>query len=238
MTVIAPRPERLLEVWEHGVQRHPIDRALLLFSLAAPQRRSDTLADVPLGKRNAALFELREACFDAPLSAWVDCPACGERMSFEFDRAQLPPMRHQGNDQIEVDGHRFHRLTSRHLARLADSAEPEDAARRLLHDCAEDADALPRDAAAINALLVHVEAALDEADPWADLAISLNCPACGQDTEACFDIAGYFWEEIDAHAHRLLDDIHILASAYGWTEPDILALSAARRAAYLARVLQ
>jgi hypothetical protein len=30
--------------------------------------------------------------------------------------------------------------------------------------------------------------------------------------------------------------VHLLASAYGWPEADILALSAPRRAAYLQRV--
>jgi hypothetical protein len=34
----------------------------------------------------------------------------------------------------------------------------------------------------------------------------------------------------------LFDDIHLLAQAYGWSEGEILALSPARRSAYLARV--
>lgn len=235
--MLAPDPERLLAVWEHGARRHPIDRALLLFALAAPQRPVDTLADAPLGTRNAALLELREACFDAPLAAWVDCPACGERMSFELDRAQLPPAPRDTADPIEVHGHRFHRPTSRHLARLTDATDTEAAARQLLRDCAESIDTLPQELAALDALLGEVETALDDADPWADLSIAVTCPACAHDTAASFDIAGYLWEEIDRHAHSLLNDIHTLARAYGWTEPDILALSATRRAAYLARVL-
>ena len=77
---------------------------------------------------------------------------------------------------------------------------------------------------------------MDAADPWAELTLGIRCPACGHEDGAAFDIAAYLWEEIDSHARQLLDDIHTLATAYGWTEPDILALSDARRAAYLARV--
>ena len=234
--MLAPDPQRLLAVWEHGARRHPIDRALLLFSLAVPQRPVNTLADAPLGIRNASLLELRDACFDAPLAAWVDCPACGERMSIDLDRAQLPSAPRETAEPIEVGGHRFHRPTSRHLARLADTTDTDAAARQLLRDCADAADALPQDDGALDALLANVEKALDDADPWSDLSIALSCPACGHDSAASFDIAGYLWEEIDSHAKALLDDIHTLASAYGWTEPEILALSAARRAAYLERV--
>jgi hypothetical protein len=35
----------------------------------------------------------------------------------------------------------------------------------------------------------------------------------------------------------LLDEVHVLARAYGWNEREILGLSAARRAAYLERAL-
>lgn len=233
----APEPQRLLEIWEHGARRHPLDRALLLFSVAAPERRADTLADVALGVRNAALLALRDACFDAPLTAWVDCPACIERMSFELDRAQLPPTPPDALEPIEVRGHRFHRPTSRHLAGLVGATDTDAAARQLLRDCAETPDALPREGNALARLLADVEAAVDAADPWADLSIMLNCPACGRDTEASFDIACYLWEEVDRYARSLLDDIHTLAHAYGWTEAQILALGATRRAAYIERVL-
>ena len=37
----------------------------------------------------------------------------------------------------------------------------------------------------------------------------------------------------DARARRLLREVDVLARAYGWTEPEVLALDDARRAAYL-----
>ena len=41
---------------------------------------------------------------------------------------------------------------------------------------------------------------------------------------------------MEAHARRLLLDVHQLASAYGWSEMEILSLSATRRNAYLEMV--
>jgi len=230
-------PERLLTVWEQGTQRHPVDRALLLFSLARPEAPAERLADLPLGTRNAALMELQSAYFGARLPSWLDCPACGERMEFELDAAQLPPIEAEIVDSIEVGGHRFQRPTSRHLARLAScNDEPEIAARQLLLDCAQAADVLPQDEASLAELLQHAETAIEAADPWINIALDVCCPACGQKDVADFDIASYLWNEIEQRARRLLDEIHALAQAYGWAETDILALSETRRAAYLAKV--
>ena len=46
----APLGERLLEVWERGARRHPLDRGLLLLSIARPDDALDSLADVPIGE--------------------------------------------------------------------------------------------------------------------------------------------------------------------------------------------
>lgn len=226
---------QLLSVWEHGARRHPLDRALLLFAVAEPGLAPDALADAPLGACNAALMRLRRDCFGAAIPAWTNCPACGERMSFELDLAQLPAMT-PVLDVVEVEGHRFRCPGARQLGALADCPDADEAARRLLLSCIADEAQAPADNAMIDQLLVHAEHAIEAADPWADLAVDYQCPACGHAGEAAFDIASYLWEEIEAHAGRLLDEVHLLASSYGWREDEILALGDVRRAAYLARV--
>jgi len=226
---------QLLSVWEHGARRHPLDRALLLFAVAEPGLAPDALADAPLGACNAALMRLRRDCFGAAIPAWTDCPACGERMSFELDLAQLPAMT-PVPDVVEVEGHRFRCTGTRQLAALADCPDADEASRQLLLGCVAGDARLTADNAMLDQLLVHAEHAIEAADPWADLAVGYRCPACGHAGEAAFDIASYLWEEIEAHASRLLDEVHLLASSYGWREEEILALGDVRRAAYLARV--
>ncbi|MEU9120275.1 hypothetical protein AB0C96_10500 [Streptomyces sp. NPDC048506] len=75
--------------------------------------------------------------------------------------------------------------------------------------------------------------AAEEADPAAELTLHIACPECGATTPAELDIAAYLWTELDAWARDVLLDVHLLASAYGWSEPQILALSPLRRRYYL-----
>ena len=73
-------------------------------------------------------------------------------------------------------------------------------------------------------------------DPGADLRIALTCPACGHGFDRRFDIAGHLWDALDDWAERTLAEVHALAGAYGWSEPQVLSLSAARRQRYIAMV--
>jgi len=231
----APDSSQLLTLWELGERRHPLDRALLLFALAAPEMPSHSLADAPLGQCNAALMQLRRELFGSRLPVWTDCPGCGERMEFELHASQLPPIT-AVPASIDIDGLRFRCPSSRDLAEIAHCSDMEQAANQLLHACALSSSELPTDEHALHRLRAAVESALEVADPWADLSVVFLCPTCGHSGEACFDITSYLWEGIVARARQLLDEIHLLAQAYGWTEPQILALSDKRRIAYLARV--
>ena len=69
----------------------------------------------------------------------------------------------------------------------------------------------------------------------ADIELRFDCMACGEAWSDRLDVAGCVWEEIAARARRLLDEVHVLAIYYGWSERQILAMSAARRDAYLQR---
>jgi hypothetical protein len=84
--------------------------------------------------------------------------------------------------------------------------------------------------------LREAEDALEALDPNAELSLSVHCGVCGQHSLAQLDLGVLLWDEIDGHAHALLAEVDTLARAYGWTESEVLALSAARRAAYLAMV--
>ena len=70
-------------------------------------------------------------------------------------------------------------------------------------------------------------------DPQAEVLLSLRCPACEHEWSTPFDILAYLWDEIDDWARRLLSEVHTLASAYGWSERDVLGMSARRRRLYL-----
>ncbi len=79
----------LLDLWESGVRRHPLDRAVLILGAAHPDAGYDTLADWPLGRRNRSIAQLRRACFGGGIHGWMACPRCGDKLEFELDARAL-----------------------------------------------------------------------------------------------------------------------------------------------------
>jgi hypothetical protein len=85
-----------------------------------------------------------------------------------------------------------------------------------------------------NAAWIEVASArVAEADPLIETLLDLVCPACAQRWQAVLDIVAYLTREMAHQARHLLADVHRLASAYGWGEQEILALSPVRRRAYV-----
>lgn len=78
-----------------------------------------------------------------------------------------------------------------------------------------------------------VEQAFEELAGDAVPEVRAQCPDCGEQVTGVVDAAGLLWQQVAATASGLLQDVAALAAAYGWTEPEILALSPARRSAYL-----
>jgi hypothetical protein len=111
-----------------------------------------------------------------------------------------------------------------------DDAEPDAQAASSLAVAAPQPIHIPAEiAAALESELTETIAA---ADPLAEIALELACPDCAAAWSAPFDIVRFLWSEVDAWAARILDEVHILASHYGWSEADILALSPQRRRNY------
>ena len=228
-------PHALLTCWESGRRRHALDRALLLHAAAAPAEPPDTLADRPVGERNAALLRFRRTLFGDELQSCLACPACGERLEFSLSAEALLAHAPAGVADVWVDGVRVRMPTTRDLAAIARDPDEASAARRLLDRLVGDDGASDSSRGAVP--VDRLTRALDAADLCIDVAIDMTCPACAHGWNAPFDIVDFLWEEIEVRARRLLDEVHVLASAYGWTEAEILRLSDARRGAYLERAL-
>jgi hypothetical protein len=224
----------LLRCWERGRRRHALDRALLLHAAAAPDVDPETLADRPVGERNAALLRLRRALFGDDLASCVDCPACGETLEFSLSADALLERAPADPSYAWIDGIRVRMPTTRDLASVAGEADEAAAERALMARLVDGTSIEPRDD---GALAARITRALDDADPCLDISIGMTCPACAHAWAAAFDVAGFVWEEIDVRARRLLDEVHVLAGGYGWTEAEILGLSDVRRNAYLERTL-
>ena len=233
----------LLSLWERGASRHALDRSALLAAVARPEWPAAEIADLPLGAVNASLLRLRSATFGPHIAGHADCTQCGQRLAFTVDTQQMLPPAHGDGDggddgddaaprETEVAGLRVRVPSLRDLAAVSTQTNAMQAARALLARCTLAGDVAQIDDAALR----QVEDALDTLDPQADLVLALQCVACGHAGEAQLDAGALLWEEIEVRARVLLGEVHRLASAYGWSEAHILALSPARRASYLAMV--
>ena len=95
-------------------------------------------------------------------------------------------------------------------------------------------DGEPVDAAALSiAAIEALEVEIAERDPLAEILIDLRCPTCEHTWQSPLDVASALFMELSSRARQLLRDVHTIARHYHWSEADILALSAARRQAYL-----
>ncbi|GHG45433.1 hypothetical protein [Streptomyces griseocarneus] len=235
----------LLAAWEAGLASDDGGRALLLHSLARPGADAGELLSVPLGQRDAELFAVRRALFGARLEVRAECAACGEEMEFEFDADGLSTTPTAPGEplRVEVDEWtvEFRLPTPADIAAVAAAGEDAGggdggAGAALLARCTLRAERGGRPVAD-RPLPGHVQrriaAVSAESDPLADVTLNVACPACGKATRAELDITSYLWAELDAWARDTLLDVHLLATAYGWSEPEILALSPLRRRYYL-----
>ena len=236
---------RLLEVWERGRLLSGNRRALLLLEEAWSDESPTGLARLPVGRRDARLLTLRTRLFGSTLHSVSSCPECGEALEWSQSADEL---RATGADDPVETGEaglvveeadysvRFRLPTTEDLLAVGQGG---GGARALLERCVEEARQVGR-TLAVDDLPEDVVAAIgremERADPQAQVTLRLECPSCGHRFENVFDIVSYLWAEIDRWARRLLDDVHLLASRYGWSEAEILAMSAWRRDAYLTRI--
>jgi hypothetical protein len=229
-----------LDVWERAAAAPAAARADVL---AAHRSDADAVALLPLGSRDALLLDLRALLFGPHLRSTAACPACAERCEWDcdLDALRVPHVAPGKDGEFElVDAGwrvRARAVTSTDLAAISACGDETAALRALLRRCVIAARHGDRDvdpAELPGAWVEKLSAVLSAADPQAATTIALVCPACGQTWEAAFDIGTYLFKELDAWAQRTLADVHELAQRYGWSEPEILALSPARRARYLA----
>ncbi len=70
-------------------------------------------------------------------------------------------------------------------------------------------------------------------DPLVAFSVTCHCPACGARNEIDVDLETLALARLAIRQRVLLREVHCIASRYGWTESEVLAVSPARRARYL-----
>lgn len=196
--------------------------------------------NLPLGTRIAQLLRLVAATTDEEeLTAMLSCAECQRPFEIALPIAELlrdspspaePNVvpfattdgrttvfrRPTGHDQAEWQGRTFateHEAVAAMVANLAGGD-----AHPLTELTAADVPALA--------------AALEHADPLVAFSVQTSCPHCGTADEIAVDLEALALERLKRYRRSLLVTVHRLASQYGWTESEILALPADRRREY------
>jgi hypothetical protein len=187
-------------------------------------------AATSIAERDAAVLALRRATFGTTLASATACPHCGAQLEFALDAAALPADAPAATE-LRVNGLRFRLPTSRDLVEAGRCATSEDATRTLVRLCCFD----ETPAVLAQTLVAEVEGEMTRLLDGCEIELRFDCEACGHAWTSGFEICAYFWQEVEHRAADLLDEVHRLASRYGWEEAHILAMSGHRRAAYLDR---
>lgn len=232
--------EHVLKLWVSGMELHPIEKAITILAAALPEKTPDELAKMPLGQRNRYLMALREAHFGKQLQCLVDCNHCHDSLEFSLDMTLLYPDTdkpvYQQTMSIGDYYITFRPLNSFDLAAALKQSDQNLVQRFLVQACLLEVsyrNKILAHSAFPDHLIEPLAEQIKAADPLAEILLPFNCPICKQRSEVLFDIAAYLWDELIAELKQALQEVHVLASTYGWSESDILAMSAKHRQFYL-----
>ena len=233
-----PSTAELVSIWESSLGRPGHDRALLLLERTISGVANVDLARWSIGRRDAALFRLRRMLFGEALNSIARCPHCQAQVELAFSLADIwceDGRTPEGEGVIEVDGFQvsFRVLNSTDMEAARHMRNIEAARQCLLERCIVAVEPDGDGAEMPASIEARVVAAIANCDPVADRRIEVVCQECGQSWEEIFDVAAWLSQEIAMFVRRIVREVHALASAYGWREDDILAMTPTRRQLYL-----
>lgn len=152
----------------------------------------------------------------------LSCRGCGQAYEFTLALSDLiaaqdadrPPPPDEGWWRLD-EGCEVRAPT---LADLADAPTPAALAERLSRGPACDPE--------------NIAAFLDRAAPLLSVDLDAACPHCARAETVRFDLSAYLAARLAQERPFLIRETHLIASRYGWTHAEIMALPRADRRAY------
>lgn len=181
------------------------------------------------------LMQRLVALLDAE-TGWMaaDCQHCGEPFDFAMRFSDLPcKPAGEGFPFASVDGVTYRAPSGGDQETLNDEGIEGAAARRRLVALCLLQGKTPVDVEQLDEVdLAQIDAALEALSPEAVTETSLDCPSCGRTCLVDLGINAMPLPRPDT----LYQEIHRIASAYHWSEGEILSLPRGRRQRYLALI--
>lgn len=237
--------DQLLAAWDRGFHESDLARPLTLLQVSSPERTRENLASLSLAERDLELWRLRRMTFGEWLRATLPCAECSAQIEFTLalsnviEPLELLQLKAPVETQTQGWQVAVRPVTTRDLEAALSSSDEASAKQALLErsvslklvsGAAADWQDAPEP---VRNLALQ---AFEEVHEGAESTCVATCPQCGAVKMADLDIGRFLWFEVRNAARRLLREIHELASAYGWSESAILAMTSQRRQSYLTMV--
>jgi hypothetical protein len=236
----------LLTIWENSGGQSLVARSLNMIRASCSDTDVTDPAGLSIGERDARLFRLRERLFGPDLFNMAECPQCHERLEWVTTMSELQVELSEQKGRmphysLEAGPYtiQFRLPNSYDLLTALSHPDCQSNPQKLFFDCIINAqkgsipcqpDELPDD------VLDKLDQRMAEEDPCADIRMLLSCSRCAHGWELPFDIVSFLWVEIDNWARHILQEVATLASAFGWSESEILNMSPQRRKVYLGMI--
>jgi hypothetical protein len=229
---------------EHGGSLTPAARSTALLAACMVEPAGvDFVRGLVAGDRVALLLHLRRLTIGDELACVVECPDCGTRLDVDLAVSDLllPPYAEPRSLHEMTAGTasiRFRLPNGEDLEHCGElfRLDKEAAIRLLLQRCVRAVNGNAYDDGSPPWLAERVGEEMASLDPQAELRMTSTCPACKRALGFILDVPAFMLEEIRHRGRRLLREVHILASAYHWSEGEILGMPEKRRRHYLSLI--
>jgi len=229
-----------LAIWECGEAASSLPHQVSLALAAALDRVGDAPADLDsvrelcVADRQFAMHRLAERLGLGQVWRTSTCAACGTPFDFPLDLGALPVKEPgAGYPFAEVaatPGRLRFRVPNGTDQEAIAALPPAEAVRTLVKRCQVEGPDVPAGAFTAEDLRA-IEASLEEVSPGVVTQVEARCPSCGAGQRV--SVEPYLSLKAGA---TLVSEVHALASAYHWSEREILSLPRKRRHKYLSLV--
>lgn len=240
------KADLLLNLWEKGVSSPSYHRALLMLEAFLPGYSMDSLKKLSLGQTNGLLFEICKHISKEPIQSSDNCPSCREKVGYEVSIDALTNQSMQAELDLKPFVFNFkdyiieaQALFNEDLLRAQSCETGTEIRKMLINQCIlqvkKGKKFIP-----INELpeqvIQAVSKQITQKDYLSETTFNLSCHNCKNQWSFSFDIKEYLWDTIQLYTQSLLEAVHQLAFAYGWSEQAIIGLPTYKRNFYLQKV--
>ncbi len=212
-----------------------------------------------IADRQYLLLKLREVTFGDQVQATIFCPwpDCGQRIDMDFSIKDIPVTDSEDKGptyQIELspeaavtgEGGEAYRAVIFRLPNGGDqeaispfiSENEARAVAMLLGRCIQSIGPWKAPGDELISRLsplarMEIERQMETVAPKVDLTMEANCPECGREFDAPFDLQGFFLSELRTSRDLLYREVHYLAYHYHWSEREIMEMPREKRRKYI-----